>query len=111
MTPWMIAWPVPGAAEAEARGDPAGDSTASERKNDGATLAAGVWVTPGLRVGSGVGTLTITTLPAASPSAPTTATASWCGESTTALGGAPSCSGAGLDATRSAQPVLGSGHA
>src|SRR4051794_16469921 len=108
----MIAWPVPsGAVEAGGSGDLAADSKGIEDANDGSALRLGATVAGGIPVGRGVGTLTIRMLPAASPSAPTTATASWWGERTTALGGAPSSSGAGLEGTRSAQPVLWSGQA
>src|SRR4051812_5940392 len=117
MTPWMIAWPLSlGELDAGGKGEPAADSVGTDEKNDGARVAiggavTGGRVTAGLPAGAGVGTLTMRMLPAASPSAPTTATASWCGERTTAFGCAASSSGAGLDGTRSAQPVLWSGHA
>src|SRR5512140_3686894 len=104
----MIAWPaLLGRMVGDAPGEPAADWVGSAGDADGGTTVGGSVDPPGLAVGlaegAGVATLTMTTLPAASPSAPTTAIWPFDGDMTTAFGGAPSSSGAGLLAASGAQ--------
>src|SRR2546423_9965492 len=95
----MIAWPpFSGPKLEDGSGEPAADWLGSVGVAGASGVAVGV--AGRLPEGFGVGTVTMSTLPASSPAAPTTAIWLVCGDRTTAWGGAPSSSGTGLPPTR-----------